>query len=88
MPVIKSNRRILWGYEKQISNFWTIKFYLDFDRKNYVINYNQQNEGIYFWWIRESTKSNFEYWDSVSGDYFLRMELNLSRILLGVEAIY
>ena len=59
--------------KKQISNFLDDKVLFRFSiGEEYLINYNLQSEEYTFDELEKIAKSNFEYWDSVSGDYFLK----------------
>ena len=72
--------------KKQISNFLDDKILFRFSiDEQYVINYNQQNEEYTFDELEKIIKSNFEYWDSVSGDYFSQEWANLSRNITRVR---
>jgi hypothetical protein len=53
--------------------------------EEYVINYNRQSEEYTFDELEKIAKSNFEYWDSVSGDYFSQEWANLSRNITRVR---
>lgn len=53
--------------KKQISNFLDNKILFRFSiEEQYVINYNHQNEEYTFDELERISKSNFEYWNSVS----------------------
>lgn len=72
--------------KKQISNFLDDKILFRFSiEEEYVINYNRQNEDYTFDELERIAKSNFEYWDSVSGDYFSQEWANLSRNITRVR---
>lgn len=72
--------------KKQISNFLDDKILFRFlIGEEYVINYNQQNEVYTFDELERIAKSNFEYWDSVSGDYFSQEWANLSENITRVR---
>ena len=66
--------------KKQISNFLDDKLLFRFSiGEEYVINYNRQSEEYTFDELKKIAKRNFEYWDSVSGDYFSQEWASLSR---------
>lgn len=72
--------------KKQISNFLDDKLLFRFSiGEEYVINYNRQSEEYTFDELEKIAKSNFEYWDSVSGDYFSQEWANLSRNITRVR---
>lgn len=72
--------------KKQISNFLDNNIlFRFFIREEYVINYNPQSEEYTFDELEKIAKSNFEYWDSVSGDYFSQEWANLSRNITRVR---
>ena len=72
--------------KKQISNFLDDKILFRFlIGEEYVINNNQQNEVYTFDELERIAKSNFEYWDSVSGDYFSQEWANLSENITRVR---
>lgn len=72
--------------KKQISNFLDDKILFRFSiEEEYVINYNRQSEEYTFDELEKIAKSNFEYWDSVSGDYFSQEWANLSRNITRVR---
>ena len=53
--------------------------------EEYLINYNPQSEEYTFDELEKIAKSNFEYWDSVSEDYFSQEWANLSRNITRVR---
>lgn len=66
--------------KKQISNCLDNNILFRFlIREEYLINYNPQSEEYTFDELEKIVKSNFEYWDSVSGDYFSQEWASLSR---------
>ena len=72
--------------KKQISNFLDDKILFRFSiEEEYVINYNRQSEEYTFDELEKIAKSNFEYWDSVSEDYFSQEWANLSRNITRVR---
>lgn len=72
--------------KKQISNFLDDKILFRFlIQEEYLINYNPQSEEYTFDELERIAKSNFEYWDSVSGDYFSQEWANLSRNITRVR---
>lgn len=71
--------------KKQISNFLDDKVLFRFSiGEQYVINYNHQNEEYTFDELERISKSNFEYWNSVSReDYSQEWEIlnkNITRV--------
>ena len=72
--------------KKQISNFLDDKILFRFlIQEEYLINYNPQSEEYTFDELERIAKSNFEYWDSVSGDYFSQEWANLSENITRVR---
>ena len=72
--------------KKQISNFLDNNILFRFlIQEEYLINYNPQSEEYTFDELEKIAKSNFEYWDSVSGDYFSQEWANLSRNITRVR---
>lgn len=72
--------------KKQISNFLDNNILFRFAiGEEYVINYNSQSEEYTFDELEKIAKSNFEYWDSVSGGYFSQEWANLSRNITRVR---
>ena len=75
--------------KKQISNFLDDKVLFRFSiREEYAISYNQQSEKYTFDEIEKITKSNLEYWNSVSIDGYSQEWTNLSRNITRVREYF
>lgn len=71
--------------KKQISNFLDDKILFRFSiEEQYVINYNHQNEEYTFDELERISKSNFEYWNSVSREGYSQeweiLNKNITRV--------
>ena len=71
--------------KKQISNFLDNKILFRFSiEEQYVINYNHQNEEYTFDELERISKSNFEYWNSVSREGYSQeweiLNKNITRV--------
>ena len=72
--------------KKQISNFLDDKILFRFSiEEQYVINYNHQNEEYTFDELERISKSNFEYWNSVSREGYSQEWENLNRNITKVR---
>ena len=75
--------------KKQISNFLDDKVLFRFSiREEYAISYNQQSEKYTFDELEKITKSNLEYWNSVSKDGYSQEWTNLSRNITRVREYF
>lgn len=75
--------------KKQISNFLDDKVLFRFSiREEYAISYNQQSEKYTFDELEKITKSNLEYWNSVSKDGYSQEWMNLSRNITRVREYF